>query len=474
MNIIQLSMNESAKYSTVKYLVDHQNTPGFDLKTAKSRAQAKLQISRRHLNRLIHDYKLYGKASFSHGNKGRKPACAFSHETIDFVCSLYASSFPDASISHYCQILKEDYSISLSSTSVRNWLKEKNILSPLARKKSKRLMKNKLRDQKNRARSKKEHNQIIAKMERLDRSSAHPTRPRSKYMGEMIQMDASSFKWNGTDTWHLHLAVDDASGKVVGAYFDTQETLNGYYHVLYQILTHYGIPALFYTDRRTVFDFKRKGQGLDENDTTTQFSYACSQLGIEIKTTSVPQAKGKIERLNQTFQHRLPIDMRRKNIKKIEEANEFLDHYIKEYNEHFSLRLNDTKSVFMPQPREEEIDRILAVLSERTVDQGCSIHFKNQLYRPKDENGDPVYLKAKKKVLMIETWNGHKFISCDDEIYAASIVQKHEAYSKEFDLEPNEEKKTKKTYIPKPKATHPWRTFNFSNHKKHMHHRSRS
>ena len=51
-------------------------------------------------------------------------------------------------------------------------------------------------------------------------------------MGEMIQMDASSHEWISGQIWHLHLAVDDASGEVVGAYFDRQETLKGYYNVL--------------------------------------------------------------------------------------------------------------------------------------------------------------------------------------------------------------------------------------------------
>ena len=59
---------------------------------------------------------------------------------------------------------------------------------------------------------------------------------------------------------------------------------------------------MFYTDRRTVFEYKRKDKPSDAEDTFTQFSYACHNLGIEIKTTSVPQAKGRVERLNQTLQ----------------------------------------------------------------------------------------------------------------------------------------------------------------------------
>ena len=94
----------------------------------------------------------------------------------------------------------------------------------------------------------------------------------------------------------LHIAVDDATGTIVGAYFDYQETLNGYYNILHQILIKYGIPYMFFTDRRTVFEYKQKKSPSIEEDTFTQFGYACNQLGIEIKTSSVAQAKGRFER----------------------------------------------------------------------------------------------------------------------------------------------------------------------------------
>lgn len=58
--------------------------------------------------------------------------------------------------------------------------------------------------------------------------------------------------WFGNTKTALHAAIDDSTGYVVAAYFDNQETLNGYYNIYYQILTKYGIPYLFKTDKRTV------------------------------------------------------------------------------------------------------------------------------------------------------------------------------------------------------------------------------
>jgi hypothetical protein len=67
--------------------------------------------------------------------------------------------------------------------------------------------------------------------------------------------------------------------------------------VLYQVLTEYCIPYILFTDKRTVFEYKQKKSTSIEEDTFTQFSYACKQLGIEIQTSSVAQAKGQVERM---------------------------------------------------------------------------------------------------------------------------------------------------------------------------------
>lgn len=77
-------------------------------------------------------------------------------------------------------------------------------------------------------------------------------------------MDATPYELVNGQVWHLHLAIDDALGIITGAWFDTQETLNGYYHVFHQILTNYGIPYKFFTDKctcSTPFSCKKDNPG---------------------------------------------------------------------------------------------------------------------------------------------------------------------------------------------------------------------
>lgn len=63
--------------------------------------------------------------------------------------------------------------------------------------------------------------------------------------------------------------------------------------MLYQILSKYGIPYKFFTNNRTVFNYislnhyKRTG----DKDVLTQYGYTCKQLGIDLETSSVSQAK---------------------------------------------------------------------------------------------------------------------------------------------------------------------------------------
>ena len=273
------------------------------------------------------------------------------------------------------------------------------------------------------------------------------------------------------EIWHLHVAIDDADGKIVGAYFDYQETLKGYYNVLHQILTNHGIPALFYTDKRTVFEYKRKDRAFDDEDTFTQFSYACHNLGIDIKTTSVPQAKGRVERLNQTLQSRLPVELKYARITNIEDANKFLNSYIKKFNDLFALQLNTNKSVYEKQPDIEEINHTLAVLSPRKIDAAHCIRFKNRYYLPTSNEGTKRYFNNKTDCMVIEAFDGSLFVNILDTLYLMEEVPEHERFSKEFDDEPDTKvKKVKKINIPP--MSHPWKRASYNNYVQKQKHRS--
>ena len=449
---VELRMNEQAKYEVIKYLVDHPEA-------SKERASLKLNCTIRHVNRMIAGYKKKGKAFFIHGNRGRKPANTVDKATRTAITTLYSNKYYDANFTHFTELLARNEGITLSASTVANILEAEAIYSPRLTKKKKQRLRKELEARKEEATSKKEIASIQANLVAIE--DAHSRRPRCAYFGEMQQMDASPYEWVPGQIWHLHVAIDDASGSVTGAWFDMQETLNGYYHVLHQILTDYGIPYQILTDNRSVFNYRKKESASIDEDSHTQFAYACHQLGIALDTTSIPQAKGRVERLNQTLQSRLPVELRLAGITTIDAANEFLYSYIKDFNANFSLPLNGIKSAFEEQPSSDKINLILAVLTERTVDSGHCIKYLNNYYKMVDSRGAQVHYLKGTKAMLIEAFDGNKYCCVNDtDVYALELIPQRHTISKNIDVEkPMPKIKVKKRPIPTMK--HPWRKMEF-------------
>ena len=288
---------------------------------------------------------------------------------------------------------------------------------------------------------------------------SHPRGEKPKYFGEIIEQDGSIHEWFGVFKTCLHLAIDKATSTIVGAYFDKQETLNGYYHVFHQILINYGIPYKFLTDNRTVFNYMslNPDKRTSDKDVLTQYGYACKQLGVELETTSVSQAKGLIERTNGTFQGRLVSELRLNNITTIDEANKYLiDVFVPYFNNRFALDYKKFESVFEQSPNEEIINYTLAVLTPRKIDNGNSIKYQNKYYQPYLNNQLKCFI-PKTDCLVIKAFNGDLLVTIDEQILELKELSRNERFSKEFDEVI--EVKEKKKYIPP--MTHPWKLSSF-------------
>lgn len=439
-------MDEQRKYEVIKALADHPNS-------SKDRAALSLGCTKRHINRMLKGYLKEGKAFFVHGNKGRKPSSTIPDETRNTVADLYRTKYYEANFRHFTELLAEHEGIHISVSSVAKILENEFIFSPKVTRAKKKRIKKELLAKKNSVSSKKEAAAIQANLVAVE--DAHSRRPRCAYFGEMLQMDATPYEWLPGQIWHLHLAIDDSTGSIPGAWFDTQETLDGYYHVFHQILSRYGIPYKLFTDRRTVFTDKKKNSPSLDEDTYTQFAYACKQLGVLLESSSVPQAKGRVERLNQTLQSRLPVELRLAGITTIEAANEFPDSYIQKFNAKFSFPIHHTKSVFETQPSDDKINLILAILNERTVDCGHCIQFQRSHYRMLDGRRHQVHYRKGTKVMVIRAFDGSLYCCVNDQdIYALEKVEERHKTSKELDME-QQQQEPKKPYIPP--MNHPWR-----------------
>ena len=423
MKEVKLRMKEMEKYNVIKDFVEHGGN--------KNRVALKLGITRHQVNVLIRKYKEKGKSGFVHGNRSKKPAKTLDKHFSEDIILLYRNKYQGFNFKHFHEYLIEEENINVSYSFVYTTLMKEGISSPRLRKITrKRLAKEKLVKEKKLENKTEEEIEVIVNHE-MALEDSHPRGEKPKYFGEITEMDGSIHLWFGDKKACLHLADDKSTNTIVGAYFEWQETLNGYYHVFKQILENYGIPAKFKTDNRTVFNYLslNKDKRTSDKDVLTQFGYACKQLGVAIETTSVSQAKGLIERDNGTFQGRLINEFKLNNITTIEEANKYLiEVFVPKFNSKFALDKNKFDSVYETSPTAEKINYTLAILSPRKIDNGNSLKFKNVYYQAY-ENGQLKCFKPHTKVLVIKAFNGDLFVTIDEKIYELKQLESHKKYS---------------------------------------------
>ena len=454
MRKVELNMKEKQKYEKIKEYVDHGGN--------KNRIALQLNISKRQVNRLIIKYKEKGKSAFVHGNCSRKPVNALDKSISEDIILLYKNKYYDFNFNHFKEYLEEIENINVSYKFIYKTLTKEGILSPKARRKTKRdaAKKRLLEGEKINLTMADEQIQSAIDHE-VALEDSHPRCEKPKYFGEIIEQDGSIHPWFGNIKTCLHLVIDKATSTIVGAWFDKQETLNGYYHVFYQILSNYGIPYKFITDNRTVFNYMllNPNKRTSDKDVLTQYGYACKQLGIELDTTSVSQAKGLVERTNGTFQGRLVQELRLNNITTIEEANKYLTEvFVPKFNKKFALNYKKFESVFEVSPSEEKINYTLAILTERTIDNGDSIKYYNKYYQPY-LNGELKCFLPKTKCLVIKAYNGDLLVSIDEQIYELKELNRNKEVSEEFDEVIEVEDKKEEKYIPK--MTQSWKLSSF-------------
>jgi transposase len=173
----------------------------------------------------------------------------------------------------------------------------------------------------------------------------HSPRARRDCLGELVQIDGSHHDWFEARSGKCCLLafIDDATGRVLGARFFAQETTQGYLSVLHELVKRHGAPLALYSDRHGIFT-----KSDPEDHKPTQFERALLQLRIEPICAHSPQAKGRVERLFQTLQDRMCKAMRVQRIDTIEQANGWLDEYLREHNRRFAVSARQSQDMHRP------------------------------------------------------------------------------------------------------------------------------
>ncbi len=136
---------------------------------------------------------------------------------------------------------------------------------------------------------------------------------------------------------------------------------------LWSVLVTHGLPQALYTDRASwAFYTPKAGQPVAKN-VLTQVGRALAQLGVEHIPAYSPEARGRSERLNRTFQDRLVNELRAAGITTMPTANRYLhDRFLATYEARFTHAPADPASAFVPLGR-VDLTHILCHEEPRTV-----------------------------------------------------------------------------------------------------------
>jgi transposase len=212
---------------------------------------------------------------------------------------------------------------------------------------------------------------LVAKAPR--RGGHRLRRARRPLIGMLLFQDASTHAWWPTregSQQDLLVVLEDATSEVYDAVFVPQENTVSVLAQLRRVVEAQGVFCALYTDKGSHFITTRTGQSPHRPQTATDPTHvqrALQELGIQLIPANSPQARGRMERLFETWQGRLPQELALRGICGYEAANAFLRHHWLAYHRrHWVIPAAQRGTAFVPCHRPDR-DRIFSVQQERTV-----------------------------------------------------------------------------------------------------------
>jgi hypothetical protein len=286
----------------------------------------------------------------------------------------------------------------------------------------------------------------------------HPMRARRPRRGEMIQIDGSPHDWfeGRSPTCCLLVFIDDATSELMEMRFVEHETTLDYMAALECYIHRHGLPMALYSDRHSIFRINAKEA---DSEAQTQFSRALEGLGIEGIQAHSPQAKGRVERANQTLQDRLVKEMRLQGIDTPEQANAWLHTYIADHNRRFAVKAAEPQDAHVRyEGQPDKLRRILSVQTQRTLSKNLSCQYEGQLLQVQTQGqglalrGAHVTVHQHHDGAIELTWQGRPLAF---EVVMKPQKQPPAVSGKEVNARVDNALKKRSAWVPK--SSHPWK-----------------
>jgi transposase len=407
---IEMSSKESARKTEVERVIDHRIT--------QKEAASKLGVSERQFRRILQRYRQEGDAGLVSRKRGipsnRRTDAETREEVRKLITDPIMKGFGPTLMS---EKLEQKKAIKLSKETIRRMMVEDKVWKSKTKKKS----------------------------------ETHPARPRRMSRGELVQIDGSEHAWleeRGPKATLL-VFVDDATSEILAAEFAPEECFFSYGELCKRYFKEQGLPKSFYSDRFSVFRDNHK-DGL-AYEPVTQFQRALTVLDVELICASSPQAKGRVERANQTLQDRLIKEMRLLDIRDYEQANQYLPEFILDYNRRFAVMPGSDVDFHRALDTTLDLDFLFSIHDFRKISKTLQIHYAGKIYQIVTKH--PAWYYAKQEVL----------ITCDSVSSISAWFDGNLLTLEEIEQRPKQgavvsTKSAKAEPLP-PSYDHPWRTY---------------
>lgn len=382
-------------------------------KMSQTEAGLILRLSVRQIKRLLKTYRQRGAAGLVSKHRGRKGNHRLPEEVKKRALNLLKTKYQGFGPTLAHEKLVEKDKLQISDESVRQLMIEEGLW----------------------------------KARRAKKVIVHQLRERRACFGELVQIDGSPHDWfeGRAEPCVLLVFIDDATGKLLQLLFVASESFFSY--------CQYGKPVAFYSDKNSIFRVNIPSVGI--GDALTQFGRAMQELDIQILCANSPQAKGRVERVIQTLQDRLPKEMRLRNISSMAEGNAYLPEFLQDFNTRFGEEPRSSVDMHRVLTTKENLAHIFAWQEARTLSKNLTLQFHKTVYQIQTQR--PSYALRNAQVTVCVTaqeditilYNGK---SLPYSIYHPQAKQAEIVSSKQLDQAP----------LPKPlphtpAPDHPWR-----------------
>jgi hypothetical protein len=343
MEYLTMTSKEINRYVIIKKLINKEING--------THASELLKLSIRHIRRLRGKIKEQGIKALIHGNRGKHSNRRIPEQEKEKIIKLLYKHYSDFKPGFASEKLSEKHNIQRDPKTIRQIMIDEELWKPKIKKK-------------------KEY---------------RSWRQRKACYGEMEQFDGSYEYWfeDRGPYCCLLASIDDATGIPTKAEFAPHEGVFPVFNFWKEYLKEHGKPYSIYLDKFSTYKMSQR-VAQENHDTLTQFQRAMNELHIEPITAHSCQAKGRIERLFNTFQDRLIKEMRLANISTTEQGNKFLrEVFLPKYRTKYSVEPRSSANLHkaLCQKEKVQLDSIFSRQYTRVIKNDFTISFNKQWHQ---------------------------------------------------------------------------------------------